>query len=273
MAVTNFIPSVWEARLIEKFHARSVAKAITVPPTKIEGNKIIYNVVSDIAVKDYSGTVTFDELTTPKREINMDQKKYWAFKVGDVDKVQAAGELIDPHVREAGAVLQETADKFVLGLYASAHADNKLGTQESPIEVDKTNIYDTIVDINKKLDKKRVPRSGRFITINADILGMLEKDDRFTRNYTVLENGILDGAKINGAQIVLSEDVDTASDVIKVIANHNTAIGYGEQLQETEALRLESDFADGVRGLAVYGGQVLRPEGVAVGFLKIKTTP
>lgn len=273
MSVVNFIPQVWVARLIEKFHARSVAKAITVPPTKIEGNKIIYNVVSDIAVKDYSGTVTFDELTTPKREINMDQKKYWAFKVGDVDKVQAAGELIDPHVREAGAVLQETADKFVLGLYAGAHADNKLGTQDAPIEVDKTNIYDAIVDINKKLDKKRVPRSDRFITINADILGMLEKDDRFTRNYTVLENGILEGAKINGSQIVLSEDVDTTGDVIKVIANHNTAIGYGEQLQETEALRLESDFADGVRGLAVYGGQILRPEGVAVGFLKIKTIP
>lgn len=273
MSVANFIPQVWEARLIEKFHAQSVAKAITVPPTEIKGNKIIYNVVSDIAVKDYEGSVTFDELTTPKREIPMDQQKYWAFKVGDVDKAQAAGELIDPHVREAGAVLQETTDKFVLGLYASAHTDNKLGTQEAPIEVNTANIYDTIVDINKKLDKKRVPRSGRFITINADILGMLEKDDRFTRNYTVLENGILDGAKINGSQLVLSEDVDTTSDVIKVVANHNTAIGYGEQLQETEALRLESDFADGVRGLAVYGGQVLRPEGVAVGFLKIKTTP
>ena len=39
MAVTNFIPTIWEARFLEKFHERSVAELITTAPTKIEGNK------------------------------------------------------------------------------------------------------------------------------------------------------------------------------------------------------------------------------------------
>ena len=66
MAVTNFIPTIWEARLMAKFHERSVGQLITTAPTKIEGNKIIFNKVSDIALKDYEGSVSFDDLTTSK---------------------------------------------------------------------------------------------------------------------------------------------------------------------------------------------------------------
>ena len=95
MAVTNFIPTIWEARLLAKFHERSVAELITTAPTKIEGNKIVFNKVSDVAIKEYSGEVGFDDLTTSKVELPMDVKKYWAFKVDDVDAVQAAGNLID----------------------------------------------------------------------------------------------------------------------------------------------------------------------------------
>ena len=43
MAVTNFIPSIWEARLLAKFHERSITDLITTAPTKVEGNKIIFN--------------------------------------------------------------------------------------------------------------------------------------------------------------------------------------------------------------------------------------
>ena len=42
MAVTNFIPSIWEARLLAKFHERSITDLITTAPTKVEGNKIIF---------------------------------------------------------------------------------------------------------------------------------------------------------------------------------------------------------------------------------------
>lgn len=81
MSVQNFIPTVWEARLLAKFHERSVAELITTPPTKVE--------------------------------LPLDNKNYWAFKVDDVDAVQVAGGLIDPHVEESGCGLQETTDKYI----------------------------------------------------------------------------------------------------------------------------------------------------------------
>ena len=50
MAVSTFIPTVWEASLLKNFHERSVAVVITTAPTKIEGNKIIFNKVSDVEI-------------------------------------------------------------------------------------------------------------------------------------------------------------------------------------------------------------------------------
>ena len=79
MAVTTFIPQIWEARLLAKFHERSIADVITTAPTKVEGNKVIFNKVSDVTINAYTGTVNFEELTTSKVELPLDHKNYWAF--------------------------------------------------------------------------------------------------------------------------------------------------------------------------------------------------
>ena len=194
MAVTNFIPSIWEARLLAKFHERSITDLITTAPTKVEGNKIIFNHVSDVSINPYTGTVNFEDLTTSKVELPLNHKNYWAFKVDDVDAVQSAGELIDPHVQEAGYGLQEATDKYVL--------DEALKT-ENTVTKNELKAYDIIVKCNTELNKKKVPKADRFAVINAEVLEELNLDARFTANYTILENGIIEGGDINRHGLLL----------------------------------------------------------------------
>lgn len=264
MTVATFIPTIWEARLMANFHKRSIADLITTKPTKIVGNKIIFNRVGAVNVKDYEGKVEWDDTNPSKVELNMDQKKYFAFKVDDVDAAQAAGNLIDPHTQEAGAVLQETVDTFILGKYAEALKEHLIGSDKSPIELTPKNAYDYIVDLNTILNIKKVPKTERFTIINSQVLGLLSKDDRFTKQPVVLENGIVEGQIINGSQIVVSEEVHGSGGKYKILGLHKSAIGYGKQLDETEAMRLQGAFADGIRGLMVYGGDILRQESLAV---------
>lgn len=251
MAITTFIPQIWEASLLRKFHEGSVAEVITTAPTKIEGNKIVFNNVSSVAVKDYEGTVSFDDLTTSKVELNMDKKKYFAFKVDDVDAVQAAGDLINAHTDEAGATMQEEQDKIVL---------TEIMTTGNTVERTDENAYDLIVKCNTALNKKKVPKANRFAVINSEILENLQLDPRFTLSYEILENGIIEGAKINGTQLVLSEELNGGTAAIAVL--HKSAVGYGKQLDGVEALRLQNSIADGIRGLAVSGVKILRPDAV-----------
>lgn len=252
MAVTNFIPQIWEARLLAKFHERSITDLITTAPTKVEGNKVIFNKVSDVAINKYTGTVNFEDLTTPKVELSLDNKNYWAFKVDDVDAVQSAGELIDPHVEEAGYGLQEATDKFVL--------TEALKTSNTVAKGGSDKAYDLIVKGNTALNKKKVPKAERFAVINSEVLEELNLDARFTANYTILENGIIEGANINGTQLVFSEELNEGAFAIVVL--HKSAIGYAKQLEETEAMRLQNSFADGIRGLQVDGVKTLREEAI-----------
>lgn len=252
MAVTSFLSSIWEARLLAKFHEKSIASIITTPPEKIEGEKIIFNNVSDVAVNDYEGTVDWEDLATSKLELLLDIKKYFAFKVDDVDQVQAAGELIDPHVAEASAKIQEEMDKAVL--------TEALTTSNEVSHVEGDKAYDKIVKCNTLLNKKKVPKADRFAVINAEVLENLNLDPRFTKEYKILENGIMEGANINGTQLVFSEELNSGT--FMIVALHKSAIGFGTQLRETEAMRLQNSFADGVRGLAVAGTKILRKDGV-----------
>ena len=251
MSVTNFIPVLWESRLLAKFHERSITDLITTAPTKVEGNKIIFNHVSDVSINAYEGTVNFEDLTTSKVELPLDHKNYWAFKVDDVDAVQSAGELIDPHVQEAGYGLQEATDKYVL--------DEALNT-ENEVTKDELKAYDIIVKCNTVLNKKKVPKADRFAVINAEVLEELNLDARFTANYTILENGIIEGGDINGTKLIFSEELNEGN--YAIVALHKSAIGYGKQLEETEAMRLQNSFADGVRGLQVDGVKTLRPDAI-----------
>ena len=250
MSVQNFIPQIWEASLLNKFHERSIASVITTAPTEIRGNKIIFNNVSDVNVKDYEGSVTFDGLTTSKVELDMDIKKYFAFKVDDVDAVQAAGELIEPHTTEAAYSMQEEMDKAVLA--------EGLKTKNTVAKGEEDKAYDLIVKVNLALNKNKVPKAERYIVINSEVLAELHLDPRFTLNYTVLENGVLEGSKVNGSTIVLSEELNGGN--FAILGLHKSAIGFGTQLQETEAIRLEGSFADGVRGLEVAGAKLLRED-------------
>ncbi len=264
MSVQSFIPQVWEAKLLKKYRKEAVAELITTKPSKIEGNKIIFNRTGTVAVKDYAGAVSWDEVATTPIEMNFNQKKYFAIQVDDVDAVQAAGDLLDSHTEEAGEEIKETIDTHVLGFYTGVHADNVIGDDLAPKALDKTNVYDYIVDLGTLLSKKKVPKANRFVVINAEVLGLLSKDDRFTRNPNVLANGLVEGQRINGMQVVVSEETANVTGKLKIMALHKSAIGHAKQFDKTEAMRLQGAFADGVRGLVVYGTQVLRPEAMAV---------
>lgn len=268
MGLTTFLPTIWEARLIANFHNRSLADVLSTKPTKVEGKSITFGSVGNIAVNDYTGTVEYSELEVPETTLNLDQKKYFAFKVDDVDAAQAAGELVDAHTQEAAYSMSEKIDTYVFDTLAEGAA-SKLGNKD----VHKKNIYDIIVDMGTALSKKKVPKTDRYCIINAEILGLLSKDPRFTSNPTVLENGVVEGQKINNMQICVSEELPVASDRTKIIAMHKSGLGYAKQIDEIEALRMQNSFADAVRGLAVFGATVLNKKSVATCSVLVVDAP
>lgn len=262
MSVTNFKKTVWEARLLANFHSVSIADAITTKPQTVEGEKIVFNKVGTGAIGDYTGAIDWADVSTDGIEMPLAQKKYFAMKIDDVDKAQNSADTIDASTAEHAGLISEAVDGYVLGVaIAGVKVTNKIGLVASKESITAVSgAYDYIVDLGTKLGTNKVPATDRFVVVNNEYLNLLQKDARFTSNAEVLANGIVSNSKINGMTLVVTEEVGAN----RVVAMHKSAVGYAKQLDEVEALRLQSAFADGVRGLTLYDAVALRPEAIAV---------
>lgn len=241
MSVESFKKNLWESAILESFKGICVADAVTVAPSRVDGVKAIFNTVSlATGVQNYVGSVTYEGIDTVAKELVFDNKKYFAYKLEDVDAIQLAGDVMMSLANDMAYDLKRIIDGAVFNEAATA-ATNKF---ESESIAKASDAYDNIVDLGTALDEKDVPENDRFVICRPEYANILSKDTRVIDNANVLPNGIMQGMDVNGMQVVKT----TACPAGKVIVMHKSAIGYGKQLEKLEALRLESSFSDAVRG-------------------------
>lgn len=269
MSVATFIPELWSARLLQGLEKSHVATNLVnrdyEGQIRNQGDKVNINTLSDVAIKTYtpnSDIASPDDLTTTKQQLEITEADYFNIQLDDVDRVQAAGELMDTAMRNVAYKMNDKTDSFILGKIASGvDSGNIIGTTESPIQVTKNNIYESIIEMRTKLDKANVPTSGRTIIIPPEIYALLLQDERFVKSdavagQNVLVNGLV--GRVAGFDVFESNNVvyDTNNKFWKVTAQVRTATTFAEQIVKTEAYRMEKRFSDAVKGLHVYGAKV-----------------
>lgn len=283
MTVRNFVPEVWSARLLVATRKALVYAAPNVVNRDYEGDiaeagdTVRITSVSRPAIGNYtpgSTTITPEKLTTGQRTLLVDQSKYWAFSIDDVDKRQVKSNLIPQAMSEAAYGLADVVDQYVAGLYTQIQAANFLNVVGSPIDTYTTpgDFYNKIlVPLRTKLTKANVPTAGRYVIVPPEGYASLLLDDRFIKADNAgtdagLRNGLVGRAA--GFDIYESNNCpNPTGDTLVVTAGTNAAITFAEQINKTEAYRPESSFSDAVKGLALYGAKVVRPDHLAAAFI------
>lgn len=274
MAVTTFIPELWSARLLyalEKAHvATNLVNRNYEGEISNHGDTVHINTIGAITVKSYTKNTDIADpevLSTTDQSLVIDQSKYFNFQVDDVDKVQAAGELVDTAMGRAAYALADVSDAYLFGVIAAgAAAGNTIGSAAAPVALTASNVYENIVKLKTKLDKANVPNTGRTIVVPPDVHSLLLLDDRFakstaTAGQEALINGLV--GRIAGFDVYMSNNVKTGTGTdtgktpyFEITAQITDATTYAEQIIKTEAYRMEKRFADAVKGLHVYGAKV-----------------
>lgn len=268
MAITSFIPEVWNAQLLTDFREQAIAAALT--NREYEGNASAGNVVkinsaTAIAIDDYAAagrTTSADAVSTTSVDLLIDQEKSFDFYIDDIDRAQAAGSM-DVFTRSAGEGLAEDADKFVLSTAVTG-----AGTTLTTNITDGTLAFNAIRDLRKALNKNKVPQAQRVLIVNAEFEGHLLASDAKLTNVDM--SGSPEGlrsaslGRLLGFDIFVSENLPV-TDQPQALAFYRPSLAYVSQVEKTEALRANDKFADRLRGLHVYGAKVLRAgKGVAV---------
>ena len=288
MAVTTFIPELWNARLLYALDNAHVATNLVNRDYEGEianqGDTVHINSIGAVNVKDYTKNTNIADpevLTTSDQTLVIDQAKYFNFQVDDVDRVQAAGNLIDTAMGRAAYSLADISDAFLLKTIANGVATgNKIGAKNDLVALTAANVYENIVKLRTKLDKANVPTQGRSLVVPPEVYALLLNDTTHfslamdaTKNDVVI-NGLV--GRIAGFDVYMSNncvagtDGGSGSDAYFVItAQVPTATTYAEQIIKTEAYRMEKRFADAVKGLHVYGAKVTDGNQIAAMFCSV----
>ncbi|CUB45060.1 P22 phage major capsid protein family protein [Bacillus velezensis] len=279
MALDNFIPVLWSARLLSNLQRTLVYGQTGVINRDFEGeitaagDSVKINNMGRVSVGDYTKNQDMDSaetLDSSSRTLLIDQSKYFNFQIDDVDKIQQNPKLMDAAMQEAAYALKNTADSYIASHYVDAA--HTIGSDTKVVSPTKNDAYEYLVDLSVKLDEADVPEQGRWVVVTPWYEGLMLKDDRFVKAGNMsseqrLLNGVIGQAagftvlKSNNAPLSKPEG---GTENHKIIAGHGMAWSYADQATQVEAYRPEKRFADAVKGLHLYGAKVTRPEALAV---------
>lgn len=277
MSVTNFIPTIWSARLLAHLDKKHVYAALVNRDYEGEiknyGDTVKINQIGDITIQDYQKGKDIadpEDLSGDQTILVIDQAKYFNFAIDDVDKAQVNPKLMDAAMQRAAYGMNDVTDLSLANTMYLAAQNNgsNLGSDDSVVVPTKNDAYDYLVDLSTDLTEKDVPTEGRWVVVPAWFHGLLLKDNRFVGNGTDYNKALIEGGEVGvagGFKVWLSNNVpNTEGAKYKIIAGTNAGASYAEQILETKAYSPEKRFADAVKGLHVYGGKVVQPKCLSV---------
>lgn len=272
MAITNFIPEIWSAQLLEPFYKSLVFGDVV--NTDYEGDireagdTVRITSIGRPTVATYtpnSTTIVPEQLTDAQRTLVVNQCDYWSFYVDDVDKRQALGGIMEAGIMEAAYAQADRVDQYIAGLHTGVVSANALGA----IQVDTAAkaVDNVLIPLKVKLDEANVPTEGRWAVVPPWFHGRLLGDSRFVNaSASGSTEPLLNGrvGRAFGFDIRVSNNCPAGTgNNSMVICGTNAAITFAQQINSVEAYRPESAFRDAVKGLMVYGAKLLRPYSIA----------
>lgn len=275
MSVNNFISEIWAAELQQSF-LKSTKFASPVAVNRNyegqiaqQGDTVHITSVGRPTISAYTrgGTLTYEDLTDAGRALIIDQAYEFSFKIDDIDKRQAAngGALMSEAAREAGAGLAENADTYVQTIMeADVAAAQKVGATSittSALAIAR------LVAHKQMLDDARVPEEGRYTICPSWFASLLLLD-----STAIMADGLRGGSEIitgvvgrkMGMDIVVGQYALSTGDDWYVYSGHPSAVTFADQINDVEAVRLQTTFGDGLRGLHLYGAKVTRPTAICM---------
>lgn len=270
----HFIPEIFSKKLQAKFYANTVLAEVTTNEYEGEisgqGDKVNIRAVPAVTVADYTGSLSYADVTSSTIELNINKAKSYAFKVDDILRQQADIDFMNAAAEDAAQNMKIAIEQDVFGnvLGDSSLSDVNSGGSATTA----ANILGLILDAGKSLDQNNIPETERFLIIDPATAAVLKNSDLKQAYLTGdAESPIRNGniGMIDRFNVYVSNNLTVSSGVTSGIFGHPKAIAYASQMTNTETVRLESSFGDGVRGLAVYGYKVIVP--TAIGELKLNS--
>lgn len=280
IAAGLFKPELWSKELLRKINDAGVMLDCVnrdyEGEIKNAGDTVHIQKIGDVTVKDYGAeAIEYQKLDGETDTLVINQKKYFAFMVDDIEKVQANIAYMQKYLNQAKKACVLVQDTFLLGKAADTATKNQMGE----VTLTKTNAYDTLIDLRTLLaDASAIDASGLgadgkrpFLVVNPKIGGIIRKCEQFTHATAIGDANIRKGSigTFAGFDIKESTNLKESTEKTLIMAGTTEAITFASQIVKMDTLRDKDSFSDLVRGLYVYGAKTVQPTCLATANITV----
>lgn len=278
MAYANFIPSVWNEGINRELERLCVF--VEDCNTKYEGevkkkgeSVTILGVgkptITRIAKADRNQNLNDpEEIEDTSVIMYINQIATFNYMVGDIDKAQGAGGIMEALEEETSEGLANEVDKYIAG-FAVDSSVKPLNTSAVKVVAKETEtsgekyILDLIDDAIQVLQENDVKETTKVVmTVSPRFYKLFKKAYKFedTNNSKILKNGKV--GMYGNVVVKLSNNVHKTNNgaVDNIMIRTQRAVAFAKPLTHTEAYRPEKKFADAVKGYILFDAKVVRPK-------------
>ena len=289
---TGFIPEIWSGKLVEKFYASTVLSAISNTDyegeIKNQGDRVKIRTKPTITINNYlaDGLLALQRPSGNSLELYIGTGKYFNTILDDVMDVQSDLNNLSIWSDDAAQQLKIVVDTDVLGgILHNMNAANRgtsaglisgninLGVSGTPLTLvprspstGQVEILDAILRMGQCMDEQNIPEEGRWVVIPAWAAAQLKFSDLRQAYLTgdsisVMRNGrlgMVDRFTLYCSNLLPS---GVAGGLLAgesaIYAGHAHGLTFASQVTKMETLRSEMTFGTILRGLQVYGYQIV----------------
>ncbi len=281
----NYNPEIYSGKLVEKFYKTTVFGEIASTDYEGEiagmGANVIIRTVPDVTVSDY---VIGQGLTPqyPSRNsvtLSIDKAKSFNVALSTVDSRQSDLDMADIFANDGSIQLRIAADADMLEVIpADVNADNQgttagqdsndidLGSAAVPRQLSAANVVELFTDMGQVLDEQNVSDEGRWAVVPPWLVNLVKNSDLKIASLagdgvSILRNGKI--GEIDRFTIYQSRNVlrqTSPASCSYVPFGHSAGLTFAAQIVECQMIDNPNDFGYLIRGLMVYGYEVIEPQ-------------
>ena len=279
MAYQNFIPTVWNEGIERELERICVfaedCNRKYEGSVKEKGESVKILGVGKPTIKSLAKANKNNDIDAPE-EIEdtsvimyINQIRYFNYMVGDIDKAQAVGGIMDALEQETSEGLANEVDTYIASKAVDESVKALYGN--TPVKVVATEnagagekyVLDILDEALQKLYENDVKSTTKIVvTISPRFFTLFKRAyiNKDTDNSEMLKNGRV--AKYGNIIVKMSNNVHKTSNgaVDNIMIRTQRAIAYAKPLTHTEPYRPEKKFADAVKGFILFDAKVVRPK-------------
>ena len=255
MAVTNFIQTIWSKKIQDDLELK--CKLVDNCLRDYEGDvkhastvKILG--VGEPTIGDYDSTkdIEIEEMSDKGQLLTIDQAKYFAFYVDDVNQAQSVPGLKEKYQEKAVHGLAVNRDAYIAGLIKGV--SNVTTATNLTLDAVKTAIDNAIVALRERnFDEEGVIElSPAVYNVFKNCLITLS-----TNNPDLIKKGVV--GMYDEFSVIMSNGMAKDGSHVYCDIRGKKAIAFAGQINEVEALRAEKRFKDIIRGLDTFVAKVI----------------